>query len=44
MQFIQFGRTGLTVSGLILGTGTFGKQTGEAEGAVGRSECGVSQG
>lgn len=32
MQFRQFGRTGLTVSRLILGTGTFGKQTGEAEG------------
>jgi 1-deoxyxylulose-5-phosphate synthase len=32
MQFKQFGRTGLTVSRLILGTGTFGKQTNEAEG------------
>jgi 1-deoxyxylulose-5-phosphate synthase len=32
MQFKQFGRTGLTVSRLILGTGTFGKQTDEAEG------------
>src|SRR6201996_1285700 len=32
MQFKQFGATGLTVSRLILGTGTFGKQTDEAEG------------
>jgi aryl-alcohol dehydrogenase-like predicted oxidoreductase len=32
MQFKQFGRTGLTVSRLIVGTGTFGKQTDEAEG------------
>jgi aryl-alcohol dehydrogenase-like predicted oxidoreductase len=32
MQFKQFGRRGLTVSRLILGTGTFGKQTDEAEG------------
>ena len=32
MQFKQFGRTGLTVSRLTLGTGTFGKQTDEAEG------------
>src|SRR3984885_16383953 len=32
MQFKQFGRTGLMVSRLILGTGTFGKQTDEAEG------------
>jgi aryl-alcohol dehydrogenase-like predicted oxidoreductase len=31
MQFKQFGRTGLTVSRLCLGTGTFGKQTDEAE-------------
>jgi aryl-alcohol dehydrogenase-like predicted oxidoreductase len=31
MQFTKFGRTGLTVSRMILGTGTFGKQTGEAE-------------
>jgi aryl-alcohol dehydrogenase-like predicted oxidoreductase len=31
MQFAKFGRTGLTVSRLCLGTGTFGKQTGEAE-------------
>jgi len=31
MQFKQFGRTGLTVSRLTLGTGTFGKQTDEAE-------------
>ncbi|WP_213990421.1 aldo/keto reductase [Sodalis sp. dw_96] len=31
MQFTTFGRTGLTVSRLCLGTGTFGKQTDEAE-------------
>ncbi len=31
MQFTKFGQTGLTVSRMILGTGTFGKQTGEAE-------------
>ena len=31
MQFTKFGQTGLTVSRLILGTGTFGKQTDEAE-------------
>src|ERR1700719_4640586 len=31
MQFTKFGRTGLTVSRLCLGTGTFGKQTDEAE-------------
>ncbi len=31
MQFKQFGRTGLTVSRLCLGTGTFGKQTDETE-------------
>ena len=31
MEFAKFGRTGLTVSRLCLGTGTFGKQTGEAE-------------
>lgn len=31
MQFKPFGRTGLTVSRLCLGTGTFGKQTDEAE-------------
>lgn len=31
MQFRKFGRTGLTVSRLCLGTGTFGKQTDEAE-------------
>jgi aryl-alcohol dehydrogenase-like predicted oxidoreductase len=31
MLFKQFGRTGLKVSRLILGTGTFGKQTDEAE-------------
>ena len=27
MQLAHFGRSGLTVSGLCLGTGTFGKQT-----------------
>jgi 1-deoxyxylulose-5-phosphate synthase len=31
VQFIKFGRTGLTVSRLCLGTGTFGKQTDKAE-------------
>jgi len=31
MQFAKFSRTGLTVSRLCLGTGTFGKQTAEAE-------------
>jgi aryl-alcohol dehydrogenase-like predicted oxidoreductase len=31
MQFTQFGRTGLSVSRLCLGTGTFGHQTDEAE-------------
>jgi 1-deoxyxylulose-5-phosphate synthase len=31
MQFTKFGQTGLTVSRMILGTGTFGKQTDEAE-------------
>jgi aryl-alcohol dehydrogenase-like predicted oxidoreductase len=31
MQFKKFGQTGLTVSRLCLGTGTFGKQTDEAE-------------
>ncbi|HEY2401460.1 MAG TPA: aldo/keto reductase [Steroidobacteraceae bacterium] len=31
MQFTQFGRTGLSVSRLCLGTGTFGHQTPEAE-------------
>ncbi|CAB3767175.1 aldo/keto reductase [Paraburkholderia humisilvae] len=31
MQFRQFGRTGLTVSRLCIGTGTFGKQTDETE-------------
>jgi aryl-alcohol dehydrogenase-like predicted oxidoreductase len=31
MQFKHFGRTGLSVSRLCLGTGTFGHQTGEAE-------------
>jgi aryl-alcohol dehydrogenase-like predicted oxidoreductase len=31
MQFKRFGRTGLTVSRLCLGTGTFGKQTDEKE-------------
>src|SRR5260370_827637 len=31
MQFTKFGRTGLTVSRMILGTGTFGKQTDEKE-------------
>src|ERR1700722_115835 len=31
MQFTRFGQTGLTVSRMILGTGTFGKQTDEHE-------------
>jgi len=31
MQYRKFGRTGLTVSSLCLGTGTFGTQTDEAE-------------
>jgi 1-deoxyxylulose-5-phosphate synthase len=31
MRFSKFGQTGLMVSRLILGTGTFGKQTDEAE-------------
>jgi 1-deoxyxylulose-5-phosphate synthase len=31
MQFTKFGRTGLTVSRMILGTGTFGKQTDQAQ-------------
>jgi aryl-alcohol dehydrogenase-like predicted oxidoreductase len=31
MQFTKFGQTGLTVSRMALGTGTFGKQTDEAE-------------
>jgi 1-deoxyxylulose-5-phosphate synthase len=31
MQYTNFGRTGLSVSRLCLGTGTFGKQTDEAE-------------
>jgi aryl-alcohol dehydrogenase-like predicted oxidoreductase len=31
MQFTTFGRTGLQVSRLTLGTGTFGKQTNEAD-------------
>jgi aryl-alcohol dehydrogenase-like predicted oxidoreductase len=31
MQFTKFGSTGLTVSRIILGTGTFGKQTDQAE-------------
>jgi aryl-alcohol dehydrogenase-like predicted oxidoreductase len=31
MEFTKFGRTGLTVSRLCLGTGTFGKQAGESE-------------
>jgi 1-deoxyxylulose-5-phosphate synthase len=31
VQFTKFGRTGLSVSRLCLGTGTFGKQTDEAE-------------
>ena len=31
MQFTKFGQTGLTVSRMILGTGSFGKQTDERE-------------
>src|SRR5579864_2944363 len=31
MQFTRFGQTGLTVCRMILGTGTFGKQTDEKE-------------
>src|SRR5580692_6851740 len=31
MEFTEFGQTGLTVSRMILGTGTFGKQTDEKE-------------
>jgi 1-deoxyxylulose-5-phosphate synthase len=31
MQFTKFGQTGLTVSRMILGTGTFGNQTDETE-------------
>jgi 1-deoxyxylulose-5-phosphate synthase len=31
LEFAKFGRTGLTVSRMCLGTGTFGKQTDEAE-------------
>src|ERR1700742_2560474 len=31
MQFAKFGQTGLSVSRIILGTGTFGKQTDESE-------------
>jgi aryl-alcohol dehydrogenase-like predicted oxidoreductase len=31
VQFTQFGQTGLTVSRMILGTGTFGKQTDEQQ-------------
>jgi 1-deoxyxylulose-5-phosphate synthase len=31
MQFTKFGQSGLTVSRMILGTGTFGKQTDEVE-------------
>ena len=31
MEFVKFGRTGLLVSRLCLGTGTFGKQTDEEE-------------
>ena len=31
MRFAKFGHTGLTVSRMILGTGTFGKQTDEKE-------------
>jgi len=31
VQFTKFGQTGLTVSRMILGTGTFGKQTDEKE-------------
>ena len=31
MQFTKFDQTGLTVSRIIFGTGTFGKQTDETE-------------
>src|SRR5258708_36591235 len=31
MRFTKFGQSGLTVSRMILGTGTFGKQTDEKE-------------
>ena len=31
MEFTKFGRTGLTISRICLGTGTFGKQTNEAD-------------
>ena len=31
MQLTKFGRTGMSVSRLCLGTATFGKQTDEAE-------------
>jgi aryl-alcohol dehydrogenase-like predicted oxidoreductase len=31
MEFAKFGRTGLTISRICLGTGTFGKQTDEAD-------------
>src|SRR5215813_12987458 len=31
MEFVKFGRTGLSVSRLCLGTGTFGKQTDEEQ-------------
>ena len=31
MEFVKFGRSGLTVSRLCLGTGTFGKQADEVE-------------
>jgi aryl-alcohol dehydrogenase-like predicted oxidoreductase len=31
MQFTKFGQSGLTISRMILGTGTFGKQTDEVE-------------
>jgi 1-deoxyxylulose-5-phosphate synthase len=31
MEFTKFGRTGLTISRICLGTGTFGKQTDEAD-------------
>jgi hypothetical protein len=34
MQFTNFGQTGLTVSRMILGTGTFGKQTDEQEAQI----------
>jgi aryl-alcohol dehydrogenase-like predicted oxidoreductase len=44
MQFTKFGQTGLTVSRMILGTGTFGKQTDEAEahGMLKVAEAGVN--